>query len=99
MALVNLFDTSFTVRWYFTVKEVRLHSERGKATVAGVVGIVVAMPRRSMGITAHVMSRVRPPCLEAQLRDGGSGEAVFAPEPKRGRARRYLRLRPRGRSS
>jgi len=33
--------------------------------------------------------------LEAWLRDGGLGEAVFAPEPKRGRARRNLRPRPR----
>jgi hypothetical protein len=36
--------------------------------------------------------------LETWLRDGGSGEAVFAPEPKRGRARWNLHPRPRGRA-
>ena len=95
MALVNLFHTSFTVRWYFIVKEVRLHSERGKATVARVDGTVVAMPCRSIRITARVMTRVRPPCVGSPAprwglgRGGvcaraqeGSGEAVLTPEAK-----------------
>ena len=77
------------------MKEVRLHSERGKATVARVVGIVVAMPCRSIRITARVMSRVRPPCVGSPAprwglgRGGvcaraqeGSGEAELASEAK-----------------
>ena len=103
MTLVNLSHTSFTVRQYTTVKEVRLHSERGKAIVAGVVGTVAAMPYHGMGITASVMSRVRPLCVGSLAprwglgRGGvgaraqeGSGEAEFALEAKgvgRGRTR------------
>ena len=77
------------------MKEVRLHSERGKATVVGVVGTVAAMPYRSMGITAYVMSRVRSSCVGSLVpRSGlgrggvgaraqeGSGEAELAPEAK-----------------
>jgi len=45
------------------VKEVRLHSERGKATVAGVVGIVATMPCRGIGVTASVTSWVWEPCV------------------------------------
>ena len=95
MTLVNLSHTSFTLRQYITVKGVRLHSERGKATVAGVVGTVTAMPCRGMGITASVMSRVRPPCVGSLaprwgLGRGGVGaraqegpsEAELAPEAK-----------------
>ena len=95
MTLVNLSHTSFTVRRYTTVKEVRLHSERGKATVAGVIGTVAAMPCHGMGITASVMSRVRPPCVGSLAprwglgRGGvgaraqvGSGEAELALEAK-----------------
>ena len=77
------------------MKEVRLHSERGKATVAGVVGTVAAMPCHSTGITAHVKSRVWSSCVGSLaprwgLRRGsvgsraqeGSGEAELAPEAK-----------------
>jgi len=63
------------------VKEVRLHSERGEATVTGVVGIVATMPCCDMGVTAPVTSWVRRRALEALLCDRGSGEAASAPEP------------------
>ena len=98
MTLVNLPHASFTVRLYSTVKEVRLHSERGKAIVVGVVGTVAAMPYRSMGSQRTSCRGYGHRALEAWLQDGGSGEAVLAPEPKRGQARRNLRPRPRGRS-
>jgi len=61
VTLVNLPHFSFTVRQYTTVKEVRLHSERGKATVTRVVGIVATMPCCDMGVTVPVTSRVRAP--------------------------------------
>jgi len=53
MTLVNLPHASFTVRRYFTVKEVRFHS-------AGVVEIVAAMPWHDVEVIANVTSRVRP---------------------------------------
>jgi len=56
VTLVNLPHSSFTVRQYTTVKEVRLHSERGKAIVTRVVGIVAAMPCRDTEVTAPVTS-------------------------------------------
>ena len=83
VTLVNFSHTSFTVRRYTTVKEVRLHSKRGKATMAGMV------------VTASVMSWVRAPCVGSlALRRGlgrggvgaraqeGSGEAELASEAK-----------------
>ena len=73
MTLVNLSHTHFTVRRYTTVKEVRLYSERGKATVAGVVGIVAAMPWRDMGITTSVMSRVQLSCVGSLAPTWGLG--------------------------
>jgi len=51
------------VRQYTTVKEVRLHSERGKAAVTSVVGIVATTPCNDMGVTAPVTSRVQAPCV------------------------------------
>ena len=45
------------------MKEVRLHSERGKATVTGVVGTVATMPCYDMGVTAPVTLWVRAPCV------------------------------------
>ena len=65
--------------------------------MAGVFGIVAAMPCRSMGVTGSqrmLRQEYDHRALEAWLRDGGSGEAEFAPEPKRGRARRNLRPSP-----
>jgi hypothetical protein len=91
--LINLSHSSFTVRRYTTVKEVRLHSERGKAAVSRVVGIVATMPCRDMGATAPVTSWYGRRALEALL---WLGEAALAPEPWRGRAKRNLRPRPRG---
>ena len=95
VTLVNFPHTPFSVRRYTTVKEVRLHSERGKATAAGVVGIVTTMPCHGMGITASVTSRVRAPCVGSLAprwglgRGGvgaraqeGPGEAEFVPEAK-----------------
>jgi len=95
VTLIDLSHSSFTVRPYTTVTEIRLHSERGKATVAGVVGIVATMPCRGMGVTASVTSCVRAPCVGSlALRWGlgrggvgtraqeGSGEAELAPEAK-----------------
>ena len=78
MTLVNLSHSSFTVRQYTTVKEVRLHSERGKATVARVVGIVAAMPCCDTEVTASVTSRVRAPCVESLAL------ICLVPEPWRG---------------
>ena len=91
VVLINLSHSLSTVRRYATVKEVRSHSERGEAAVLGVVGTVVALPCRSMGVIASVMSWVRASCggsLAAQVEWGP------APEPGRGRARRSLRPRP-----
>jgi len=91
------------------VKEVRLHSERGKAIVPRVVGIVATMPCCDMGVTAPVVSWVQAPCVGSLAlcwgigRSGvgaraleGSGEAELASEAQRGRARRNLRPRPKG---
>jgi len=63
--------------------------------MTGVVGIVAAMPCRGMGITASVISRVRPPCVGSLAprwglgRGGvcaraqeGSGETELTPEAK-----------------
>ena len=63
--------------------------------MAGVVGIVAAMPCRSMEVIANVTSRVRPSCVGSLAprwgpgRGGvcaraqeGSGEAKLAPEAK-----------------
>jgi len=76
------------------VKEVRWHSKRGKATVAGVVGIVATTPCHGMGVTASVTSWVRALHMGSLvLRRGlgrggvgarppeGSGEPGLAPEP------------------
>jgi len=92
VTLINLPHSSFTVRQYITVKEVRLHSERGKATVTRVVEIVATMPYCDMGVTAPVTSRVRVPCVESLApvrRSGvgarvleGSGETELTPEAK-----------------
>ena len=77
------------------MKEVRWHSKRGKATVAGVVGIVTTMPCCDMGVAVSVTSQVRAPCVEILApRRGlgrcgvdarppeGSGEAELVPEAK-----------------
>jgi len=89
VTLVNLSHTPFTVRRYTTVKEVRLQWP--------------GWLEQSLPCPAMVWGSQRPSCqayshraLEAWLRDGGSGEAALAPEPKRGRAKRNLRPRPRG---
>jgi len=63
------------------VKEVRLHSERGKVTLTGVVGIVTTMPCCDMGVTALSRRGYGRRALEALLCDGGSVEAASAPEP------------------
>ena len=104
VTLVNLSHSSFTVRRYTTVKEVRWHSKRGKATVAGVVGIVTTMPCCDMGVAVSVTSQVRAPCVEILApRRGlercgvdarppeGSGEAELVPEAGVGRAGAYAR--------
>ena len=68
-----------------------MYSDRGKATVTRVVGIVIALPCHGMEAVASVMSWVRAPC-------GGSLAALAewspAPDPGRGRASRKLRPRP-----
>ena len=61
MTLINLPHSSFTTRQYTTVKEVRLHSERGRAIVTRVVRIVATMPCCDMGVTAPVTLWVRVP--------------------------------------
>jgi len=61
VVLINLSHSSFTVRQYTIVKEVRLHSERGKVAVSRVVGIVATMPCCDMGVTAPVTSWVWAP--------------------------------------
>jgi len=81
---VNPIHTSFTVRLYFTVKEVRLHSGKGKATQwPGLLEQLLPCPTVVWG-SQRVSCREYDRCaLEAWLRDGGSGEAVFyarAPE-------------------
>jgi len=102
VTLINLLHSSFTVRQYTTVKEVRLHSKRGKATVTRVVGIVATMPCCDMGVTAPITSRVRAPCVGSLVLIRWSG--VWRPSPGRvgrdgtyargpgGRARRCLCL-------
>ena len=91
MVLINLPHSLSTVRQYATVKEVRMHSERGKATVTRVVGTVGTLPCCGMGVIALVTSGVRAPY-------GGSlvdlVERGPAPEPRRDRARWNLRPRP-----
>ena len=76
--LINLPHSLFIVRWYTTVKEVRSHSERGKAAVPRVVGTVATLSYCGMRVTARVTSWVRAPC-------GGSladpVERRPAPEP------------------
>ena len=82
----------FTVRQYTTVKEVRLHSERGKAAVPRVVGTVATTPCCVIGITAPVTSWVRAPCVGSLALTGrhgvgaraleGSGETELTPEAK-----------------
>jgi len=68
-----------------------MHSDRGKATVTGVVGTVGALPCCGMGVIALVTSGVRAPY-------GGSlvdlVERGPAPEPRYDRASRNLRPRP-----
>jgi hypothetical protein len=68
-----------------------MYSDRGKATVTGVVGTVIALHCGGMEAVASVMSWVRAP-------GGGSlvaqAEWVPALEPGRGRASRKLRPRP-----
>jgi len=81
---INLSHSPFTVRRY--------HSERGKAAVTRVVGIVATMPCCGMGVTAPVASWVRAPCvgsLALVRRSGvgarapeGSGETELTPEAK-----------------
>jgi len=56
--LINLSHSSFTVRLFTTVKEVGLDSERGKAAVSRVVGIVDTLPCCGMGVIAPVTSWV-----------------------------------------
>jgi len=83
------------MRRYTIVKEVRWHSKRGKATVAGVVGIVTTMPCCGMEVAASVTSLVRALHVGSLvLRRGlgrggvdarppeGPGEAELAPEAK-----------------
>ena len=68
-----------------------MYSDRGKATVTGVVGTVGTLPCHGMEAIASIMSWVRAPCggsLAAQAEWG------LAPEPGRGRARRSLCPRP-----
>ena len=93
MTLVNLPHPFFAVRQYATVKEIRLHSERGKATVTRVVGTVDTLPCCGMGVIAPVTSWVRAPC-------GGNlvdlVERGPASEARRDRARRNFRPRPGG---
>jgi hypothetical protein len=56
VTLINFPHPFFTVKRYTTVKVVRSHSERGKAAVPRVVGIVVTLPCCGMGVTAPVTS-------------------------------------------
>jgi len=108
VTLVNLSHSSFTVRRYTIVKEVRLHSERGEAAVTRVVGIVATMPCYDMGDCAcHVVGTGavrRKPCFVMGDRakrhwrpsPRGSGETELASEAQRGRARRCRRPSSRG---
>ena len=79
-----------------------MYSDRGKATVTGVVETVVALPCRVMGAVASVTSGevlltrwsgVRRPGVRGPE---GSGEPELASEAPRGRASRNWRPRPRG---
>jgi len=76
--LINLSHSPFAVRRYTTVKEVRLHSERDKAAVTRVVGIVATMPCCVMGVTAPVTSWVRAPCVGSLALTGRSGVGARA---------------------
>jgi len=106
VTLINLPHYSFTVRQYTTVKEVRLHSERGKATVTRVVGIVTAMPCRDTEVTVPVTSWVRAPCVRSlaliwwnvvwRRSPGGVGRDGTYTRGRGDRARRCLHPRPRG---
>jgi len=79
MTLINLPHSSFTVRQYTTVKGVRLHSERGKATVSRVVGIVATMPCGDTEVTAPIMSWEWAPCVGILTLIGWS--VVWRPSP------------------
>jgi len=104
--LINLPHSSFTVRQYTTVKEVRLHSERGKATMTRVVGIVATMPYCDTKVTVLVTSWVRAPCVRSHAliwwnviwrpSPGGVGRDGTYTRGRGDRARRCLRPRPRG---
>ena len=59
--LINLPHSLSTVRQYATVKEVKMHSDRGTTTVTGVVGTVGALPCCGMGVIALVTPGVRAP--------------------------------------
>ena len=91
MVLINLSHSLSTVRQDAIVKEVRMYSDKGKATVPGVVGTVGTLPCCGMGVIALVTSGVRAPY-------GGSLDDLVergpAREPRRDRARRNLRPRP-----
>ena len=91
MVLIYLSHSLSTVRQYATVKEVRMYSDRGKATVPGVVGTVGTLPCHGMEVIALVTSRVWAPYGESLI-DLVDRDPV--PEPVRGRARRKLRPRP-----
>jgi len=90
--LINLSHSPFTVRRYTTVKEARLHNERGDASVTRVVGTVATMPCCDMVVTAPVMSWVRATCVESLALVGrsgvgaraleGSGETELTPKAK-----------------
>ena len=101
MTLINLPHFSFTVRHYTLVKEVRLHSERGKATVTRVVGIVAAMPCRDTEVTVPVTLWVRVSCVRSlaliwwnivwRPSPGGVGRDGTYTRGRGDRARRCLR--------
>ena len=73
------------------MKEVRLHSKRGKATVTGVVGIVATVPCRGMEVTASITSGVRAPCVGSLASEmGARARQRWRPSPRgvgRGRTR------------
>ena len=91
VALINLPHSLSSVRQHATVKEVKVHSERGRAVVPRVVGTVVNLPCCGTGVIAPITSWVWVSC-------GRSLAALVdrdpAPEPRRGWARRNLRSRP-----
>jgi len=91
VVLINLSHSLPTVRQRAIVKGVWMYSDRGKATVTGVVGTVGTLPCHGMEVIALVTSRVWASYGESLVdrvdRDPASG-------PIRGRARRNLRPRP-----